>query len=173
MKKQIVLLLMLLPLGCYVVNAQEAEIKKKNSVELATLVANSTHFNFIFNSRFQTKIRYNRYIGKFFKTGVSYNYFKDLGGTKINEFGMNAGVLILPMLIKNSDITNSIEVEFRIHYALQYKKYIYKGMENKYYDHSTFARLGIAKRLKNNIFIISDIDIWKRNGIYIGLRYAF
>lgn len=155
----------------YSQNTIADKAKKKNAIEISFFTLQTSKF--AFPNTIIPEYGYSRYLGQYIKLGTFYRHFKYVSQDKVNEFGLKVGFLLLPLIIKDVTITNKWEVELNFNYAYQVVKGQYKGSELITKNHRIFARLGISRKFYKNFHIFTNIDIWNRNLIYMGLRYSF
>lgn len=145
---------------------------RKNAVEVSAYLTNSV--NFKLTKSLIPEFGYSRYLGEYVKVGVFYSKFNYESGIKFNNYGARAGFLPLPLIIKNEKFNNLWEAEFSFNYVYNIQK-----PENNtnpaptIIRHQVFARLGLSRHIYDNFHVFSNIDIWNKEQIYLGLRYKF
>lgn len=174
MKTLINFVLFLFVLSCLKCFSQNdgAVKNKKNAVEISAYLTNPVNFKFA--EKFNPELGYTRYLGKYVKLGVFYSRFNYKSGIKSDNYGAKAGFLPMPLIIKNEKFNNLWEIEPSFNYMYQKEKPENNASTlSPVIRHRIFARLGISRHIYDNFYVFSNIDIWNREQIYLGLRYKF
>jgi hypothetical protein len=169
--KKITIAILILAISAKGVFSQEVAGKKRNEVEFAAFVANTTNFEFAQN--FIPKIGYSRTFGSFVKCGVFYSHTAYSTGLIDNDLGVKGAFLPLSIFNKQTKMLSNWEMEiaFNVIYNMQ------RGTveDTKVNNNSTLATSNIAlsRRVYKDFHLFGSVDIWNDNTISAGIRYKF
>ncbi|PIF05711.1 MAG: hypothetical protein CSA36_05415 [Draconibacterium sp.] len=149
---------------------QSAEKGKRNAVEASFYTLNT--YNFRVTNSFLPEVGYSRYIGNNVKVGAFYRYFKKNKATH-NYYGLRAGFLPVPLFVKDENFNNNWELELSMNYYYE----VYKGTspegDFQFCQGRFFSHVGVSRKLKNNFYVFSNIYVWNKRDVFIGIRYKF
>lgn len=169
--KKITIAFLLLAISATSVFSQEQTGKKRNEVEFAAFVANTTNFEFAQN--FIPKISYSRTFGSFIKCGVFYSRTAYSTGLIDNDLGVKGAFLPLSIFNKQTKMLSNWEMEIALNVIYNMQRGTVENV--KVNNNSTLATSNIAlsRRVYKDFHLFGSVDIWNDNTIFAGIRYKF
>jgi hypothetical protein len=158
---------------CYAGYSQNIEVegKKKNEVEVSFIVLSTSNFA-LAKSIPPPEFGYSRCLGQYVKVGAFYSRVNYQTGLKLDNYGLKAGFLPLPLFVKNEEFKKLWELELSFNYVYEVSKYEdVNAIDTN--SNRVFARLGISRKIYNNLYGFSNIGIWQKNVVSLGVRYKF
>ena len=169
--KKFTIVFFLLIFNASFIFSQEQPAKKRNEVEFAAFVANTTSFEFAQN--FIPKIGYSRTLGSLMKCGVFYSRTAYSTGLIDNDLGVKGAFLPLSIFKNQTKLLSNWEMEIALNVVYNMQR---GTVENaKVNNNSTLATstLALSRRIYKDFHLFGSVDIWNDNTIFTGIRYKF
>jgi hypothetical protein len=169
--KKIAIVFLFLLISSICVFSQEQADKKRNEVEFAAFVANTT--NFKFSQNFIPKIGYTRTLGSFIKCGVFYSRTVYSTGAIDNDLGLKGAFLPLSFFNKQTKMLSNWEIEIALNVIYNMQRGTVENVKVNNNSTLTTSTLALSRTIYKDFYIFGSVDIWNDNTIFAGIRYKF
>lgn len=169
--KKITIGFLLLAISATSVFSQEQTGKKRNEVEFAAFVANTTNIEFAQN--FIPKFGYSRTFGSFIKCGVFYDRTSYSTGLIDNDLGVKGAFLPLSIFHKQTKMLSNWEIEIALNVIYNMQRGTVENVKVNNNSTLVTSNIALSRRIYKDFYLFGSVDIWNDNTIFAGIRYKF